>query len=164
MERRRKRTVVTSVILATLIFPVLDLRAAPRGCIEDQGKLFTCMITFGDLWGDREAYSDLPVAINGYLVARGKGLYLYPGKDYFLYQVGSGGIKVDDSNVEGEGVRNSLSKLDNLDAWTAAVPCPVTVSGTYRAGGVGDFATLGMIEADKTGLWVAYPTRSCQSD
>jgi len=133
-----------------------DLHAAPRGCVYDQGKLGTCLISFGDLWSDRDAYAGLPVAISGYLVSGPDGLFLFPGKDYFTYQLGRGAIKIDDSDVRRDEVRKNLTELPDADDWHCEVSRPVVVIGTYNPESVGGFASLGTIRADDEGLFVSY--------
>ncbi|WP_312316786.1 hypothetical protein [Stenotrophomonas sp.] len=126
-----------------------------------KGKHEICLLSFGDLWGAREQYSGKLVRINGYLVSGRGRLVLYPGRDFFVFQQAVGGIAIEVDQGTFHAARGRMKTLEGVRDWEYASSCPVTVLGTYYAKPSGDFATLGTLVSEGTGLMVSSVDAPC---
>lgn len=136
--------------------------AAPRQC-AGEGREQICLLSFGDLWGSHEEYSGRTIRLSGYLVSGLGGLYLYPGMDYFKFQKAAGGIGVEVEGSVFKAARSKMQKAEGGGDWEYSSPCPATVIGTYSDKSAGDFATLGTVSTDGTGLMLATFVEPCSS-
>ncbi|OEZ02023.1 MULTISPECIES: hypothetical protein [Stenotrophomonas] len=136
--------VLGGLLLAPALAAEAAAVAAPPHCYGE-GKGQTCALSFGDLWGSQERYAGRRIEISGYLV-RGFGqLVLYPGKDYFLYQKGIGGIAVQMDQATLEAAFAEMRPIPGDGDWKYEALCPITVQGIYSDKPFGDLATLGTV-------------------
>lgn len=120
-----------------------------------------CLLSFGDLWGAREQYSGKLVRINGYFVSGRGRLVLYPGRDFFVFQQGVGGIGIEVDPGTFNAARGRMNALEGVRDWDYASSCPLTVLGTYYAQPSGDFATLGTLVSEGSGLMLSSVDAPC---
>lgn len=150
----------THILSATILMLTIGTASsAPASCSGPENDEI-CLLSFGDLWGSREAYAGRKIVLSGYLVSGFGRLILYPGKDYFTFQRASGGVAVEVEAGVFRAARSRMKRRDD-DDWEYDLPCPVMVMGTYSDKPSGEPGSLGVIASNASGLSIPVYLEPC---